>query len=249
MSAITRIIETMFGSRPPKAPVYTTLGPPMTLPAGMTINAVGNVVLSADSKPSLPLPRRKAREVFTCWRWWRCVMRDGEPLLQSTYKDSLWKGPIMRADEKPSVENVAGCHGFFVFAAPVVGCDDGAGVAISPWSSLFAAAKGSGFYPIAGEIELFGTCVVHESGVRGEVARVKRLLVYPRHMPFCRPETITQLADRYDCPVEVGVWYNPAEEAKESEEREEAKTVGLLIKDSHNVNLSGCAINLGGKHK
>lgn len=176
--------------------------------------------------PAPKLPTRKSGDVFVCWRWWRCVMRGGEPLLQSTFKDTAWEGPIMRADKRPEQEGDAGLYGWFRMSAPALGYDDkypapyfGAlyyPAGVGAHYPMLAEPSQRTWYPIAGEIELFGRCVVHEQGVRGEVARIKRLVVYPRHMPFCRPETITQLADRYDCPVEVGTWYDPTETVEEA---------------------------------
>lgn len=165
----------------------------------------------APAKPALP--RRKQSETFVCWRWWRIrvVPERQEAVLRSTFRNHDWDGPIMHAHANPADDEAAGIYGYFFWAAPMHGFDQ----VESAHSKALRAAYGASYgfhhpemetiwYPVGGEVELFGTCVKHDQGVRGQHARIRRLQVYPRHMPFMRPEVLKWIEARYGCDVEIG---------------------------------------------
>lgn len=198
--------------------------------SGFTSIATTNAVAPVPETKVAKLPRRRQADTFVCWRWWRVKVEPEtrDIWLRSTYRDHLWEGPIMHAHKDPTTDNTSGIYGYFWHAAPHLGFDRVETEASKERSQRAILAGGFAgwspfhqeyeelWYPIGGEIELFGKCVVHDTGVRAEHARIRRLQVYVKHMPYMRPEVLDWLASRYGCDVEIGQAYEDTkgEEAK-----------------------------------
>jgi hypothetical protein len=160
------------------------------------------------AKVSLPLPTRRTAEPMVCYRGWRLVEDERGPALMSVTANVVWDGPILRADGPPSEIppfHRSGTHGIYAYPSPNRLLEDDAAV----W----------------GEVEVFGRVIVHESGLRAENARIRRLLIRrpevsiarqtgamffrmawgtekPKHKEIeATDEVLTKLAERYQCDV------------------------------------------------
>ncbi len=176
----------------------------------------------------LPKPKklshRKGTVPIRAWRKWR-IKREGEDFfMHAIFKAYRWDGPIIRANGKPSEQQpstdetqmsegeVHGIYAYPLISGPMVTAN---GVTSLGLRSLNQVYFGQALrmmwdpgpeptYYVEGEVELIGKVVVHERGYRAEAARVVRLSIREAPTEWFREGLIAKLADRYQCPVEVG---------------------------------------------
>jgi hypothetical protein len=112
------------------------------------------------AKVVLPLPTRKTTEPLVAYRGWRLVEDERGPALMSVTANVVWDGPILRAEGPPSEIppfGRSGTHGIYAYPD--------------------AARLLNESQLVWGEIEVFGRVVIHETGLRAESARIRRILV------------------------------------------------------------------------
>jgi hypothetical protein len=134
------------------------------------------------------LPVRESSEPLVGWRSWTLHHFEDKAWLTSPAMDTAWHDPILRADAEPAPYNPHDwrwrdrddhAHGIYAHSGK---------------HGLGGVHPGAA----AGEVEGFGTVVVHERGFRAEAVRIRKLVVSHEHRGTDVPEL---LAERYQCPV------------------------------------------------
>lgn len=206
----------------PKGGEATATTTPIKIHISANAISFGSIISTWAAGASRPLPVRKSTEPIIAYRGWRLVNDSRGPALHSVTADVVWDGPILRANGKPS--NEYGSGGWYVVANSmnylVTSSDYVHGIyAYRTPERVMEEAS----YAVWGEIEAFGKVVVHESGIRCEAARIRRLLIpsfvpkMPRDSMFISfgnsppnipvsDSVLAQLAARYGCEVN---WYKP----------------------------------------
>lgn len=146
--------------------------------------------------PNVPNVKWQGGELLA-WRVWRLGQTpEGSVLLVSAYRDTVWEGPVLKADYRPySVPRCgSGIYALKPSTRPVRGHYDWA-LGGETW--------------VRGWVALSGQVVEHRAGYRAERAVIRRLRLGPAaHRFFDTPERLAairhELEQRYQCPVKVG---------------------------------------------
>lgn len=161
-----------------------------------------------------PLEEEDRIGCIRAWRGWRVTNDDdGERVLRSKVKDTIWPTPRLEADGPPSArkhkeyKHIADCWSYEHYEHHGI-------YALKP----LECARLFNYTPVVGELDLFGKIVEHSRGYRAEKAVIRKLYLVPgrveSHGPFtlwsatAKDGSIEEglaewLAERYDCEVDT----------------------------------------------
>lgn len=131
-----------------------------------------------------------------------------EWILRSPVRETVWRGPILRAPAPPALYDLADPrsrgrtdrhHGIYAHSTPEWG----------DFSKSCCCGLGHNDRPAIGQVEGWGRVVLHERGWRAQNVRIRALLLHPEMMD--ERTVVDDLSRKYDCLVT----FNPVEWKKE----------------------------------
>ncbi|HTY80491.1 MAG TPA: hypothetical protein VMI34_21870 [Candidatus Bathyarchaeia archaeon] len=161
----------------------------------------------------VPVPVREERWTggeLLAIRGWKLIRwtEDGSVRLASLSRNTVWHGPVFNADAVPLAQPNcgSGVYALKPSCRPRIaphGC-----AVVAPYETDWLAGRRAWVW---GWVALSGRVVEHQRGYRAQTAAIRRLhLGVMAHAAFQEPEAIgrlvSQLEERYQCPVRTGYW-------------------------------------------